>query len=149
MRNQSALRAKAALCGGGTHVDGGTREHSRDLPTLFGGQKHRRIIADGCKYHGFPNEPICRKFDANDACRPGRQYRRAVTALLMALSGHRLLHWDFRVHDRRVHAIHMIFVAQQAVLTRRAAVVTGLAQILFHLAEIGHEILRVALFVAL
>jgi hypothetical protein len=67
----------------------------------------------------------------------------------MALSGHRLLHWDFRVHDRRVHAIHMIFVAQQAVLTRRAAVMTGLAQILFHLAEIGHEILRVALFVAL
>ena len=43
----------------------------------------------------------------------------------------------------------MIFVAQQAVLTRRAAVVTGLAEILFHLAEIGHEILRIALLVAL
>ena len=43
----------------------------------------------------------------------------------------------------------MIFVAQQAVLTRCAAVVTGLAEILFHLTEIGHEILRIALLVAL
>ena len=43
----------------------------------------------------------------------------------------------------------MIFVAQQAVLTRRAAVVTGLAEILFHLTEIGHEALRIALLVAL
>ena len=43
----------------------------------------------------------------------------------------------------------MIFVAQQAVLTRRAAVVTGLAEILFHLTEIGREILRIALLVAL
>ena len=67
----------------------------------------------------------------------------------MALSGHRLLHWDFRVHDRRVHAIHMIFVAQETVLTRRAAVVTGLAEILFHFAEIGYEALRIALLVAL
>ena len=60
-----------------------------------------------------------------------------------------LLSWDLRVHDWRVHAIHMIFVAQQAVLTRRTAVVTGLAQILFHRTEIGHEILRIALLVAL
>jgi hypothetical protein len=59
------------------------------------------------------------------------------------------LSWDFRVHDWRVHAIHMIFVAQQAVLTRCAAVVTGLAETLFHLTEIGHEILRIALLVAL
>jgi hypothetical protein len=48
------------------HVDGGTREHGRDLPTLFGRQKHRRIIAGGCKYHDFPNQLICRKLDAND-----------------------------------------------------------------------------------
>ncbi len=43
----------------------------------------------------------------------------------------------------------MIFVAQQAVLTRHAAGVTGLAEFLFHRAEIGHEILRIALLVAL
>jgi hypothetical protein len=34
-------------------------------------------------------------------------------------------------------------------LTRRAADVTGLAEILFHLTEIGHETLRIALLVAL
>ena len=34
-------------------------------------------------------------------------------------------------------------------MTRRAVVVTGLAEILFHLTEIGHEILRIALLVAL
>jgi hypothetical protein len=43
----------------------------------------------------------------------------------------------------------MIFVAQQAVLPRRVAVVTGLAEILFRLTEIGHEILRIASLVAL
>ena len=43
----------------------------------------------------------------------------------------------------------MIFVAQKAVLARRAVVVTRLAEILFHLTEIGHEILRIALLVAL
>ena len=43
----------------------------------------------------------------------------------------------------------MIFVTQQTILTRRAGVVTGLAKILFHLTEIGHEILRIALLVAL
>ena len=43
----------------------------------------------------------------------------------------------------------MIFVAKQTVLARCAAVVTGLAEILFHLTEIGHEILRIALLVAL
>ena len=43
----------------------------------------------------------------------------------------------------------MIFVAQQAVLTRHAAGVTGLAEILCHRTEIGHEILRIALLVAL
>ena len=43
----------------------------------------------------------------------------------------------------------MIFVAQEAVLTRRAAGVTGLAEILFYRAEIGNEILRIALLVAL
>ena len=34
-------------------------------------------------------------------------------------------------------------------MTRRAAGVTGLAEILFHRTEIGHEILRIALLVAL
>ena len=64
--------------------------------------------------------------------------------------GHQaLLIWDFRVHDRRDHGVHMIFVAQQTVLTRRALVVTGLAEILLHLAETRHEILRIALLVAL
>ena len=48
-----------------------------------------------------------------------------------------------------VIAVHMIFVAQKAVLARRAVVVTRLAEILFHLTEIGHEILRIALLVAL
>src|SRR3970282_1534815 len=43
----------------------------------------------------------------------------------------------------------MIFVAQQTVLTRHAAGVTGLAEILFHRTEIGHEILPIALLVAL
>jgi hypothetical protein len=43
----------------------------------------------------------------------------------------------------------MIFVAQQTVLTRRALVVTGLAEALFCLTEIGDEILRIASFVAL
>ena len=43
----------------------------------------------------------------------------------------------------------MIFVAQQAVLTRHAAGVAGLAEFLFHRAEIGHEISRIALLVAL
>ena len=43
----------------------------------------------------------------------------------------------------------MIFVAQQTVLTRHAAGVTGLAEILFHRTEIGHEIFRIALLVAL
>ena len=42
----------------------------------------------------------------------------------------------------------MIFVAQQTILTRHAAGVTGLAEILFHLTEIGHEILRIARLVA-
>ena len=43
----------------------------------------------------------------------------------------------------------MIFVAQQTVLTRHAAGVTRLAEILFHRTEIGREILRIALLVAL
>ena len=43
----------------------------------------------------------------------------------------------------------MIFVAQQTVLTRHASGVTGLAEILFHSTEIGHEIFRIALLVAL
>src|SRR2546425_1143429 len=43
----------------------------------------------------------------------------------------------------------MIFVAQYTVLTRHAAGVTGLAEILFHRTKIGHEILRIALLVAL
>src|SRR5262245_44574699 len=63
--------------------------------------------------------------------------------------GRGLLGWDFRLHDWRVHAVHMIFVAQQAVLASRAAVVAGLAEILFHRTEIGHEVSRIALLVAL
>ena len=55
------------------------------------------------------------------------------------LASLRLLNWEFRVHDGRGHAIHMIFVAQQTVLTRHAAGVTGLAEILFHRAEIGRR----------
>ena len=43
----------------------------------------------------------------------------------------------------------MILVAQQTVLTRHAAGVAGLAEILFHRTEIGHEVLRIALLVAL
>jgi hypothetical protein len=43
----------------------------------------------------------------------------------------------------------VILVAQQAVLARHAAGVTGLAEILLHGAEVGHEILRIALLVAL
>src|SRR5258706_5059575 len=43
----------------------------------------------------------------------------------------------------------MILVAEQTVLTRHAAGVTGLAEVLFHLTEIRHEILRVPLLVAL
>jgi hypothetical protein len=48
-----------------------------------------------------------------------------------------LLNWDFRAHDGCDHAVHMIFVAQKAVLARRTVVVTRLAEILFHLTEIG------------
>ena len=43
----------------------------------------------------------------------------------------------------------MIFVAQLTVLTRHAAGVAGLAELLFHPTKIGHEILRIALLVAL
>jgi hypothetical protein len=60
-----------------------------------------------------------------------------------------LFSWDSGVHDRRDHAIHVIFVAQQTVLPRHAAGVTGLAEVLFHRTEIGHEILRIALLIAL
>ena len=60
-----------------------------------------------------------------------------------------LFSWNSRVDDRRDDAIHMIFVAQEAVLTRHAAGVTALAEFLFHRSEVGHEILRVALLVAL
>jgi hypothetical protein len=60
-----------------------------------------------------------------------------------------LLNWDFRAHDGRDHAVHMIFVAQKAVLARRAFIVTSLAEILFHLTEIGHEVFRIPLLVAL
>src|SRR5262245_12162605 len=60
-----------------------------------------------------------------------------------------LFSWDSRVYDWRDYALHMIFVAQQTVLTRHAAGVTGLAAILFHRTKIGHEILRIAPLVAL
>jgi hypothetical protein len=60
-----------------------------------------------------------------------------------------LLSWYFRTHDGRDNAVHMIFVAQEAVLARRAVVVTALAEILFHVTEIGDEILQIAPLVAL
>ncbi len=67
--------------------------------------------------------------------------------MAMALT---LLSRDLRAHDRRDHTVHMIFVARQhTVLARHAGGVAGLAEILFHLTEIGHEILRIALLVAL
>src|SRR5262245_50425707 len=43
----------------------------------------------------------------------------------------------------------MILVAQQTVLARQVAGVTGLAEILFHRAEVGYKRLRIALLVAL
>ena len=59
------------------------------------------------------------------------------------------MHWDLCVHDWRDHAIHMIFVAEQTVLARHTALVTTLAGILFHTAEIRCENMRIALLVAL
>ena len=60
-----------------------------------------------------------------------------------------LFSWDFRLHDWRDRAIHVILVAQQTVLARHSAGVAGLAEILFHRTEIGSEVLRIALHVAL
>jgi hypothetical protein len=57
-----------------------------------------------------------------------------------------LFNRNFRFHHGRDYTIHMIFVAKQTVLTRRAAAVAGLAKVLFHSIEIGHESLRIALF---
>src|SRR5262245_13420868 len=56
---------------------------------------------------------------------------------------------DFRVDDWRDDAVHMVFVAQETVLTRHAAGVTALAEFLFNSAKIRHEKLRIALLVAL
>ena len=81
-----------------------------------------------------------------------RSARRATGELARTIGQGRrqsLLSRELRVHDWRDHAIHMILVAQQAVLARHGAGVTGLAEILFHLTEIGHETLRIALLVAL
>ena len=61
----------------------------------------------------------------------------------------RLLNWQFRADDWGNHAIHMIFVASETVLARHAGVVTRLAEILFHRAEIGCKALRIALLVTL
>src|SRR5215470_16458353 len=60
-----------------------------------------------------------------------------------------LFSWDSRVDDWRDDPIHMILVAQQTILTRHAAGVTALAELLFHRTKIGHEKLRIALLVAL
>ena len=51
-----------------------------------------------------------------------------------------LLDWDLRVYDWRDCAVHMILVAQQTILTRHAAGVTGLAEFFLHRTETGHEI---------
>ena len=59
------------------------------------------------------------------------------------------MHWDFRVHDWRDYAIHMIFVAEQTVLASHAALVTTLAEILFYAAEVRSENMRISLLVAL
>jgi hypothetical protein len=60
-----------------------------------------------------------------------------------------LLNRDFRVHDRRGRAVHVIFVAQQAVLPRLAAGVACLAKFLLHRAETCGKFSWAALFVAL
>jgi len=54
-----------------------------------------------------------------------------------------------RLHDGRDNVVHMIFVAQETVLTRLARGVARLAEILFHRTEIGRETARIALLVAL
>ena len=69
-------------------------------------------------------------------------------ALLIATASN-LLSRDWCVHDRRGCAIHVILVAFQAVLTGLAAGVAGLAELLLRRAEAGHEILWIALLVAL
>src|SRR5690606_13075738 len=69
----------------------------------------------------------------------GRQKRRLHQTLTS---------WDFRLNDRRDDVIHMILVAQQAVLTRHVAGMAGLAELFFHCTEIGCESLRISLFVA-
>src|SRR5262245_15421765 len=43
----------------------------------------------------------------------------------------------------------MIFVAQEAVLARRAAIVAGLTEILLHRTKIGHEVSWIALLITL
>jgi hypothetical protein len=64
-------------------------------------------------------------------------------------AGQSLLNWNFRVHDRSDNAIHVILVARQAVLPCGIAGMTSLADIFFHRAEIGREILWIAVLVAL
>ncbi len=59
------------------------------------------------------------------------------------------MHWNLSIHHWRDHAIHVIFVAKQTVLTRHAALVAALAKILFHPAEIRRKNLRIALLEAL
>jgi len=61
----------------------------------------------------------------------------------------RLLSGDSRVDGRCDHAVHMIVVAQQTVLSRFRAGVTRLAEVFFYFTEVGHEGERVAFLVTL
>jgi hypothetical protein len=83
--------------------------------------------------------------DAGTACARGVLAAPTIEAEARATGGR----WDSRVHDWRDHATHMILVAKQAVLTRRAGSVTGLAEFFLHRTKVGHEVLRIALLVAL
>lgn len=59
------------------------------------------------------------------------------------------MRWNFRLHDWRYDAVHVILVAHDAILTGHAGGVARRAESLFHRAEIRREALRIALLVAL
>ena len=60
-----------------------------------------------------------------------------------------LMHRNFRINDRRDHAIHMILVTGEAVLAHFFGGVTALAKVLAHGPKIGGKVMRIALLVAL
>ena len=61
----------------------------------------------------------------------------------------RLVAWNLRAHGWHGRAIDVVLVAQQAVLTRHTAGMTGLAELLLHRGEVGNEDFRIALLIAL